>query len=119
MRMRMEPRIDSFLTQFFLQYARDLREEHPSRDIRNKSVLESALREFSGRGLITLVTAEDIPTWLPPGKMKLVRAKNGQPIWMPTKKLIENWIEIARALRPALDGDSLCWSVRNTDEFRR
>jgi hypothetical protein len=109
----MEPRIDAFLYQLFVRYARDLREKYAGQKIRNAAVVQSALREFFRRGLITLVKAEEgIPGWFPTVKVKCAKAKNGQPIWMPTKKLVQDWLEICDALSPALCGDSLCWSVR-------
>jgi hypothetical protein len=71
------PRIDPFLYNYFLVYARDLREEFSGQTIRNAAVVESAVQEFARRGLITLVKAHDaIPDWLPPGKVKLAKAKN-------------------------------------------
>ena len=107
-----DARIDAFLYDYFLQYARELREHYPGSVIRNAAIVRSALCEFSDRGLITLVKAsEGIPTWLPSAKVKLVKTKGGQPIWMPTEKLIRDWIKIFQSLRPALRGGSLCWSV--------
>jgi hypothetical protein len=108
---KMEARIDPFLYGYFAMYARDLREEFPSRKIRNATVVQAAVQEFALRGLITLVKAhEAIPEWLPPGKVKLVKSKNGRPIWVPTKRLLENWMEISRVPTPTFRDGSLLWS---------
>jgi hypothetical protein len=109
-RSMIDARIDPFLYSYFAGYGRGLREDYPGHKLLNATVVQSALYEFSQRGLITLVkTANGIPAWLPRGKVKLVKAKNGQPIWMPTQKLLQDWMKIFVSLKPVLRGDSLCW----------
>jgi hypothetical protein len=68
----------------FASYANLLRQRYPERIIRNATVFESAICEFSRLGYIQLVDARrEIPSDLPEFLVRTIKRMKRQPVWVP------------------------------------
>jgi len=103
----------------FVDYANQLRAKYPGRKIRNAAVFASAIPEFERFGYIELVdTRAGIRNGIPEFLVDTIKRSKRQPIWIPSRNFPVHLPDIAKEMKPSIQGDAIVW--RHTpSEFRR
>jgi hypothetical protein len=105
----MKPKLYGYIYHILKAYAQRLRDEYPNLTIRNATVFESAIREFSRYGYIELVDGKrGIPAWLPDRLVRTIKRVKYKPIWMPGPNYPYSGF-ISDFLRPSMKRGKIVW----------
>ena len=102
-------RIDPFLRETLLIYARVLGLRHPCERIRNASVIETGLPEFERLGLAVLLKGRADVRSMTPRVIKAVTGRNGRPFWKATDKLLEVGPGVFSFVRAEIEDGTISW----------
>ena len=91
-------------------YARDLRAQYPNQTIRNTTVIDSAIREWSRFGYIELVDCRrEIPAEIPGVLVRRLKRVRRHPIWIMGRQFPDDPMDMFDQMRPSMKGDKVVW----------
>jgi hypothetical protein len=94
----------------FVVYAKQLRENHPEKTIRNATVFASGVPEFARLGYIELVDARDgIADGIPAFLVRTIKRAKHQPIWIPGPNFPDEPLDIYEQMKPLMRGNEVVW----------
>jgi hypothetical protein len=103
----------------FVDYANQLRAEYPGTKIRNAEVFASAIPEFERFGYIELVNLKTgMRKGIPEFLIDTIKRSKRQPIWIPSRNFPVEPFDIAKEMKPSIQGDVVVWQ-HTASEFRR
>ena len=108
--MGQKQNLHALLKETFSMYAVDLRAQYPNQTIRNATVVDSAIREFSRLAYIELVDcSQGIPPGVPSVLFRRLKRVRHHPIWIMGRQFPDDPMDMFDQMRPSVKGDKVVW----------